>query len=180
MLALFGIGCMPLRFEVAGTTAVMTGDLTSSAPDKVERLLEEHPDLILIELLDCPGSFDDQAAFEAARLVRKAGINTRVPNNGQIYSGAVDFFIAGVQRTVVDGGIVGVHSWSDGFMEGSELPPDDPQHDMYEAYYQEMGISDDFYWFTLEAASSDDIHEMTQEELLLYSVVTEPAERSKR
>ena len=179
MFLWFAVGCLPLRFDVTGTTAVMTGDLTSSAPEKVRRLLEDHPDLALIELLNCPGSLDDKAVFQAARLVREAGINTRVPDNGEMYSGAVDFFIAGVQRTVVDGGIVGVHSWSDGFREGSELPPDDPEHDMYEVYYEEMGISDDFYWFTLEAASSDDIHEMTQEELLLYSVVTEPAETSK-
>ena len=173
MLVLFIVGCLPLQFEVSGTTAVMTGDLTSSAPRKVERLLAEHPDLELIELLDCPGSMDDTAVFQAARMVRESGINTRVPDNGEIYSGAVDFFIAGVQRMVVDGGIVGVHSWSDGSLEGSQLPPDDPEHDMYEVYYQEMGVSEDFYWFTLEAASSDGIHEMTREELVQYSVVTE-------
>ena len=173
MLVLFVIGCMPLRFEVIGTTAIMTGDLTSSSPDKVERLLDTYPDLELIELLDCPGSVDDEAAFQAARLVRKARINTRVPENGEIYSGAVDFFIAGVQRMVIDGGIVGVHSWSDGSMEGNELPTEDPEHDMYETYYKEMGISEDFYWFTLEAAAADDIHEMTREELVQYSVVTE-------
>ena len=167
------LACIPLSFDVEGTTAVMTGDLTSNAPKKVASLLEEHPELKWIELLDCPGSMNDEAVFEAARMIREAGINTRVPVDGEIYSGAVDFFIAGVERVVVDGGIVGVHSWSDGAMEGSELPPDDPEHDMYEDFYSDMGISEGFYWFTLQAAPSHGIHEMTREELVEYNVVTE-------
>ena len=169
----FVLGCMPLRFEVEGNLAVMTGDLTSSSPDKVARLLEEYSSLEWIELLDCPGSMDDEAALEASRLIREAGINTRVPDNGQIFSGAVDFFIAGVRREVIGGGIVGVHSWSDGSVEGSELPLDHAEHDLYEDYYEEMGISDGFYWFTLTAAPADGIHHMTRAELVEYSVVTE-------
>ena len=173
MIVILMLGCMPLRFDLEGNTAIMTGDLTSSSPDKVARLLEENPDLEWIELLDCPGSMDDIAALEAARLIRDAGINTRVPKQGEIFSGAVDFFIAGVQREVVDGGIVGVHSWSDGSMEGSELPLEHVEHDLYEDYYEEMGISDAFYWFTLNAASSNGIHHMTRAELVEYSVVTD-------
>jgi hypothetical protein len=161
---------MPLRFEVDGTRAVMTGDLTRNAPDRIGKLLENHPNLELIELLDCPGSLDDQAALEASRMIRAAGINTLVPENGEIASGAVDFFIAGVERQVEDGGLVGVHSWSDGSREGADLPPEDSEHDLYEKYYSEMGISDQFYWFTLNAASSDDIHWMTQEELFQYGL----------
>ena len=173
MVVFFMLACMPLRFDVEGTTAVMTGDLTSRSPDKVAQLLEDNPDLEWIELLDCPGSMDDQAALKASRLIREAGINTRVPADGEIFSGAVDFFIAGVQREVVDGGIVGVHSWSDGSVEGSELPPEHSEHDLYEDYYEDMGVSEDFYWFTLNAASSDDIHHMTRDELVEYSLVTQ-------
>ena len=164
---------MPLRFEVEGTTAVMTGDLRGNAVQKVERLLENHPDLEWIEILDCPGSMDDDATLAAGRLIREEGINTRVPSNGEIYSGGVDFFIAGAVREYQDGGIVGVHSWSDGRTDGSELDADDPEHDMYVKYYGDMGISDQFYWFTLEAASSDDIHEMTHEEMIAYGLISE-------
>ena len=62
---------MPLRFEVNGNTAVMTGDLRRNAPRKVSRLIENHPELEWIELLNCPGSLDDEAALEASRLVRR-------------------------------------------------------------------------------------------------------------
>ena len=167
------IGCTPLRFDVEGTTAVMTGDLRSNATLRFERLFEEYPDLESIELLDCPGSLDDDAVAEAGRLVREEGINTRVPSDGEIYSGAVDLFIAGVEREYVDGGVVGVHSWSDGVVEGADLEMDAPVHSLYLEYYNEMGIPEDFYWFTLEAAPYDGIHEMTREEMLQYGLIIE-------
>ena len=167
------IGCMPLRFDVEGTTAVMTGDLRSNATSRFERLFEEYPDLEWIELLDCPGSLDDDAVAEAGRLVREEGINTRVPSDGEIYSGAVDLFIAGVEREYVEGGVVGVHSWSDGIVEGTDLEMDAPVHRLYLEYYNDMGIPEDFYWFTLEAAPYDGIHEMTREEMLQYGLIIE-------
>ena len=104
-------------------------------------------------------------------MIRGAGINTRVPSDGEIASGAVDFFIAGVRRDVMEGGMVGVHSWSDGEMEGSEVPESDAEHELYLAFYSEMGISSDFYWFTLDAAPSDGLHYMTQDELQLYGLI---------
>ena len=169
----FAFSCIPLQFEVDGTTATMTGDLTSSAPRKVRRLLETYPELTLIKLLDCPGSLNDDAAFEAARMIREANINTHVPANGEIASGAVDFFIAGIERTIEEGALIGVHSWGAAGADGDSLPEDDPEHQFYLSYYEEMGISADFYWFTLEAAGPNDIHWMTEEELLLYGLLTD-------
>ena len=167
------LGCtQSLQFEIAGNTAIMTGDLTSSSPDVVARLLEDNPQLEWIELLDCPGSTDDASAYVAARMIRNAGINTRVPADGDIASGAVDFFIAGVQRDVLAGGKVGVHSWSDGAIEGSEVSAGDPEHDLYLEFYAEMGIASDFYWFTLNAAPSDGLHYMTRDELQQYGLIS--------
>ncbi len=45
-------------------------------------------------------------------------------------------------------------------------------------YYADMGIDEEFYWFTLDAASSDGIHWMTQDELSSYGLTnTEPESR---
>ena len=104
-------------------------------------------------------------------MIRNTQINTRVPSNGDIASGAVDFFIAGVQRDVVEGAKVGVHSWSDVVLEGDEVLEGNPEHDMYLDFYAEMGIFSDFYWFTLDAGTSDCLHYMTQEELLQYGLI---------
>ena len=171
-MLIFLWGCtQPLQFQLNGNTAIMTGDLTTKAPQQVAQLLEDNPNLEWIELLDCPGSVDDAAAYEAARMIRAAGINTRVPSDGEIASGAVDFFIAGVLREVDEGGKVGVHSWSDGDLEGSEVPEGDAEHQMYLDFYSDMGIAADFYWFTLNAASSAELHYMTQDELQQYGLI---------
>jgi len=177
MSALFlalAAGC--LRFDVEGDVATLTGNLTRSAPRKVQRLIRRNPDLTTIEMWDCPGSTDDYAALEAARLVREAGLNTHIPEDGEIASGGVDFFIAGVKRTAHGTAGVGVHSWAvsgPGGYEGWELEQDDPEHDLYLDFYTEMGIPADFYWWTLSVATADDIHWLTPEEMLAFGVVTQ-------
>lgn len=173
VLFLIASSCMPLKFDVDGNTAVMTGDLRSNAKQRLENLLQEHPEIEWIELLDCPGSLDDDAVAEAGRFVREQGVNTRVPADGEIYSGAVDFFIAGVERQYQDGGVVGVHSWSDGRVEGADLPEDARVHNLYLDYYEDMGISTEFYWFTLNAASYDGMYEMTRDEMVQYGLIAE-------
>jgi len=167
------IGCMPLQFDVDGNTAIVTGDLRSNAKAKFERLLTDYPNLEWLELLDCPGSLDDDAVAEAGRFVRERQLNTRVPSDGEIYSGAVDLFIAGVEREYQDGGVVGIHSWSNGQVEGAELPENAPVHDLYLEYYEDMGIPTEFYWFTLTVAPFDGMHEMTRGEMITYELIEE-------
>lgn len=167
-------GCLyGTDFSVDGDVATMTGEITGRTPDKVAELLDAHPNLSTIVLLDVPGSLDDVANVEAARLVRAAGLATHVPADGEIASGGVDFFCAGVTRSAESGARFGVHSWSGGGVEGWELDRDDPEHELYLDYYVEMGIPEDFYWFTLEAAEARDIHWMSEEELATYGLLTE-------
>jgi len=58
-------------------------------------------------------------------------------------------------------------------MSGADLPPDDPEHDLYLDYYADIGISEDFYWFTLDAAPANSIHWMTAEEMDRYGMLTD-------
>lgn len=168
------LGCYPAAsFSVDGDVATMTGAIKGSTPQTVAELLEQHPDLTQIVLLDVPGSLDDVSNLQAARMVRDAGLDTHVPADGEIASGGVDFFCAGVNRTAEAGARFGVHSWGGGGLDGSELPEDDPEHDRYLDYYAEMGIPAEFYWFTLDAASPSDIHWMSEEELATYGLLTE-------
>ncbi|MEM9132166.1 MAG: hypothetical protein AAF962_05755 [Actinomycetota bacterium] len=160
-------------FAVEGSEAFMSGVIASSTPAAVRELIAEHPEVTTIVMVDVPGSADDVANLEAARLVREAGLDTHVPADGEIASGGVDFYLAGVERTFADGAVFGVHSWAtvDG-TEGIDVPRDDPQHRLYLDYYAEVGISDDFYWFTLEAAPAAGIHDMTADELARYGFAT--------
>lgn len=160
-------------FTVDGATATMTGVINSSTPDDVRSLLDDHPEVTTIEMIDVPGSIDDAANLEASRLIRDAGLATHANANSALASGGVDFFLAGATRTYDPGAQFGVHSWATGDgTEGINVPRDDQQHNLYLDYYAEMGIDPAFYWFTLEAAPADDIYWMTNNELTNYGFAT--------
>ena len=112
-----------VEFEVDGTDAYMNGVIDFRTIAAVEALIEDHPEVIRIVLEDCPGSMDDESNLVASRLVREAGLNTHVGADGEIASGAVDFFVAGVERSAdVEGGaLIGVHSWDSPEGAGDEL-----------------------------------------------------------
>ena len=55
---------------------------------------------------------------------------------------------------------------------GDRVGRDRGAHDLYLDYYAEMGIDPSFYWFTLDAAGSDDIHWMTRDELSLHGLTS--------
>jgi hypothetical protein len=52
------------------------------------------------------------------------------------------------------------------------VPKDDPQHQLYLSYYDEIGIDPAFYWYTLDAADADNIHYMTLAEMQQYGIAT--------
>lgn len=162
------------RFEVFGDEAEMVGTIDASTPCRVRELFADHPQVEVIVMVDVPGSADDEANFEAAQLVHERGVTTLVPADGEIASGGVDFFAAGEERIVEAGGELGVHSWATGDgLEGADLPRADPEHDVYLDFYAAIGIPEEFYWFTLDAAPADGIHPMTEDELLTYGIATE-------
>ena len=49
---------------------------------------------------------------------------------------------------------------------------DHPEHQKYIRYYEEMDIPAEFYWYTLRAAPSDDMHWMSAEEQRRYKIAT--------
>lgn len=171
---LFGVDESDLaQFEVDGTEATMSGLINSSTPDDVRALIAENPEVTTIVMLEVQGSIDDVANLEASLLIREAGLNTHLNADGLVASGGVDFYLAGVERTFEPGATFGVHSWADlAGTEGKDIPQDDPEHDKYLDYYDQVGISADFYWFTLEAAPADDIYIMTPEDLETYGFAT--------
>ncbi|NEO86836.1 MAG: alpha/beta hydrolase [Spirulina sp. SIO3F2] len=171
--AAFFLDYDPVEFEVSGKVAVMTGVIDSDIQLEIEDLLEENPQVTTIIMRDVEGSVDDEANLRAARYVRENGLNTHIPNDGLVASGGTDFFLAGVQRTAGPNALIGVHSWSGGgHIEATQLPQNHPAHQKYLNYYRAMGIPTEFYWFTLEAAPSDDIHWMTIEEQKFYRITT--------
>ncbi len=156
------------EFKIVGNAAVMSGVICADTPAKVLRLVHEHPTIRTIEMANVPGSIDDEANLRAAGYIRKFGFATILKSNGVVASGGTDFFLAGKTRTFESGAKFGIHSWGGPDFQGKDVPRDDPQHQLYLKFYKEMGIPAEFYWRTLEAAPANDIHWMTEKELMEF------------
>lgn len=168
-----------LRLSVRGGRYMfMEGTINSSTPDAMARLFERNPGVEVIVMTNVPGSADDEANLYISLVIHELGLWTYVPSQGEIASGGTDMFLAGERRILHPDSRVGVHSFSfdddDGNpVSGADLPLDDEIHQFYLDYYRDIGIDEDFYWFTLRAASADDIHYLTATEKKRYHLYTD-------
>ena len=167
-------------FHVATDSTVwFDGGMGSRVDRQFDRLLENYPHVKTITFSDhCPGSNDDESLYVAARRLRQEGIRTVLNGESVVESGAVDLFLSGFDREIEGGAKIGVHSWSFNWgNDGADLPTNDPEHDMYLDFYGEMfddvALGEEFYWFTLNAASGDEIHYMTAEEIDYFQMSSE-------
>lgn len=157
------------------TTAVMNGVIGSNTPQHWTNFITAFPETTHLIMKDCPGSMDDEANLQVARQVRMKDLSVHLPADAEIASGAVDFYLAGTTRTRDTGSRIGVHSWSDGNQEATAFPVGHAHHQPYINYYVEMGLSqadaEAFYYFTINAATADNIHWMTDEEIEQYKLL---------
>jgi len=140
--------------------AALVGATDRNSPAEFAAMLRDHPGIALLELVECPGTFDDGANLRLGRMIRESGIATHVPADGSVRSGAVELFIAGARRTIDDGASFAVHSWEDysGF-EAGDFSAAAPQNRRYLSYYREMGMADEearaFYAMTNSVPHED-------------------------
>ena len=137
-IAVFG----PFRVLDAGRAALV--DVTDTAtPRQFAQMLIAFPALRTIEMVECPGTNDDTANLRLGRMIRRAGLDTHVPEGGSVRSGAVELFLAGKHHRAENSAQFAVHSWqdSDG-LEPSDVADNDPVNLAYLAYYREMGLND--------------------------------------
>lgn len=163
----------PNFYEVDGTRLYISGEITPRTPASFEAVLQAHPGIDTIVLIDMPGSVDEYAVHQLGYFIRENGLNTHLTPESTIYSGAVDLFLAGNRRTMTCCAELGVHDWADGWGEGSDYAAEGPEHDANVAYFETMLGSDAFYWFTLQAAPSHDMHILSAAEIARFGVLTE-------
>jgi len=128
---------------IDATTVRMAGDVTAATPRQFAAMLAAYPGLKRLEMIDCPGSLDEEANLILARAIRRAGMETVVPAGGSIRSGAVELWLAGTTRRAAPDAEFGVHSWADEYgREANDYPANDPVHAEYLGLYREMGLDD--------------------------------------
>ncbi len=160
-------------FEVKGELAIMQGVIGATTPSSVLELAFMNPEVRTIVLTNMPGSMDDVANMRAGRYIRQLGLDTHVPADSEVASGATDLFLAGRHRSSEPGARFGIHAWGGGPVAATDLPRDHEDHLLYLDYYEEMGIPAEFYWRTLSAAPAEGIHWMTEEELERFGFFTD-------
>lgn len=157
---------------VDAATVRMAGDVTSATPRQFAAMLAAFPGLKRVEMIDCPGSLDEEANLILARAIRRAGLETIVPSGGSVRSGAVELWLAGAVRRAAPDAEFGVHSWADEYgREANDYPVDDPVHAEYLSYYREMGMDDAkaraFYALT-NATPFDDVRYLTRDDMARF------------
>ncbi len=164
----------PLTTIVKDNQIIAEGVIDDTTPQVLGSAIDQNNQVRTLVLYNVPGSADDPSNLQIARKVRASGLATYIPANGMIASGGTDLFLAGVTRKIEKGACIGVHSWAGGSLfktiEGSELPRDHPEHEKYLDYYKEMNVNPEFYWYTLNAASADNIHWMAESEIKKYNI----------
>ena len=131
----------------------LVGETDASTPGFFSAMLRDFPGLEQLDMVECPGTRDDRANLKVGRMIRAAGLVTHVPAIGSVRSGAVELFLAGVERDIAQGAEFAVHSWMDAHgREADDFAMDAPENRQYLDYYREMGMSDGdaraFYDFT--------------------------------
>jgi hypothetical protein len=157
---------------VDDTTIRMAGDVTSATPRQFAAMMAAYPHLKRLEMVDCPGSLDEEANLILARAIRRAGLETVVPSGGSVRSGAVELWLAGSTRRAAPNAEFGVHSWADETgREANDYPANDPVHAEYLGYYREMGMDDAkaraFYALT-NATPFDDVRYLTRDDMARF------------
>jgi len=131
----------------------LVGETDATTPGYFRAMMRDFPDLEQLDMVECPGTRDDRANLQVGRMIRAAGLVTHVPAVGSVRSGAVELFLAGVERDIAQGAEFAVHSWMDAYgREADDFGMHAQENRQYLDYYREMGMSAEqarsFYAFT--------------------------------
>lgn len=121
----------------------LVGETDARTPGAFRAMMRAFPGLRQLDMVECPGTQDDRANMKVGRMIRAARLVTHVPAIGSVRSGAVELFLAGVERDIADGAEFAVHSWMDDYgREADDFSADAPENRQYIDYYREMGMSE--------------------------------------
>jgi hypothetical protein len=161
-------------------TVVMNGVIDTPTLNNFNTMVAQYPNIDQININEVEGSANDEINLLVSKRVYDLNISTHLNDNGLIASGGVDFFLAGVRRTMGTNTQIGVHSWGGEDENGqtvtaTDFPVGHEHHLPYINYYVSVGFTqqdaEEFYYFTINAAPAEGIHWMTAEEIENYNIL---------
>lgn len=160
---------------VDGDRVLLSGTIVSRTPTQIARAMARHPEVQILEQTQVWGSVDSSALDRLGRSIRRAGLATHLGPGAEVYSGGAVLFLAGADRSMEDGAVIGVHAWRDANGVATDFPPGSQLHDPERSFVEDMLGSDAFYWFYINAAPPSDMHVMTAAEIARFGLLTRPA-----
>lgn len=162
--------------EVVNREFHINGELGTRTFQQLKSAIASHPEIKVVVLGNINGSLNDAVNMHTGRILREAGLHTKVLQTSHIASGGVDLFCAGTERIVEKGAQIGIHSWCCvGDLTAIELDKDHPAH-QYQLEYYTMCLGEqlgpDFYFHTLSAAPFDSVHYMSDEDIVKWKIAT--------
>ncbi|MEP1230797.1 MAG: hypothetical protein ABJG88_08995 [Litorimonas sp.] len=162
-----------LQLRADGTRAYANGYTDARSVSYARKFFKKNPQITTLVLQNMSGTQDADQNLRIARNIRRLGLNTHLESDSHIASGAVDLFLAGVNRTAQCGAKIGVHSWSaGGFYDAQESYFDD-RRGRQERFLRDMGIDPQFYIFTREAAPAKGLYVLTSQDIARFTVTTQ-------
>lgn len=161
---------------VSADRARLVGVTDGNSPSDFIAMMEAHPGIRALELVNCPGTRDDIANLRLGRIIRQHGIVTIAPAGASVRSGAVEIFLAGTTRKAASDARFAVHSWlsADG-RQASGSRGDDPARAAYERYYRDMGLTEAraraFYDLTVSVPNNHTL-QLAPQDLARYAKVS--------
>lgn len=141
-----------MRGEVIGRTAGAFADV-----------LEQNPQIRTVVLQDMRGDHDSAAVRAIGFAIRAGGLNTALQSDSVVQGAAVELFLSGVQRSMVEGAQIGLVARA--------------ADSASRQYHIDMLGAAQFYGFSLQTVASNGIHLMTEDEIARYGLLTEPVQR---
>jgi hypothetical protein len=102
LIQLAGSGATAFRLE--GQVLHLSGPVNGAAADRLQRMMEENPQIAVIALGDMPGADDVVWAAQMAGLIRSAGLQTQI--EGAVVNDAILLFLGGAERRRAGGALV--------------------------------------------------------------------------
>ena len=163
--------------EVKNNEIHINGELGTRTYHQLKKAIQDYPNAKMVVLGKINGSLNDAVNMHTGRILREAGLTTKVLKDSDIASGGVDLFCAGLERIVEKGAKIGIHSWCCfNELTAIELPKEHPAH-KYQIEYFTMCLGEEigpnFYFHTLSAAPFEGMYWMSDEEIKKWTVATE-------
>lgn len=165
------------KLTIQDDMAYLSGTLGSKTYIQINELINQNPSIKTIKFISIDGSVNDAINMHTGRSIRNAQLTTYMPSDGEAYSGGVDLFVSGFKRKYETGGKLGVHSWCcEAGKPADQLGKDHPGHGAQLTFFRELlgnELGPEFYFYTINAASFDNVHIMSEAELNKYQLITD-------